>query len=367
MIRGFQSASATSSPNSLRVWPAALFLLLVCFGVRAENGPFGVPTYRDYQSLSQSERAAYEKRLDELSFPSFVLKSHFQSASYFATPEGALEFRRVAHLLNKDLEQYGRLVSIGRSGTGLLAYVSGFTKGGKKNALTDLPFSYPDKWNAITDEQHAGLRRHLTRNGLDPQSIAAAELPILFYDFVYSGGSAYKLLLEIHTWAKELKIVAKVKKKIHFIGFFPAETKAREILFSLHYQTIKEFGGSYKPEPPSEKYISEQATGLTSSSFSDIQKIVDKASEPHVLSSFYNYLGTHGPNAHESLRPEKWTTDVSLLPPNSLKGQAASDGHLELYYLFKEGELDALGGCQRWVEKPAAAAFVPASSRPRAD
>jgi len=300
------------------------------FGV---NGPYGVPTEASYKGLSEKEKALYQARLAKLLHHEFVNKSHYKTASFYLHPEGVGEFYRLVDEIHELLPQYSRFVSIGRSGSGLLMFLKGYSSAATD--LSDLPFSYADQWTPVSEEQRTALRRHLANNGLTPEKIASAAKPILFFDFVYSGQGSGKILEEIALWAKEQGLSEKVKANLHFYGCFPAETIASTQVMGIYYATLKE---GLRPEKPTEKEIEEEAKRVTLPREYAYKEVAGKVIGRRISSRYYNYAGTHGPNGHESLKRELWTTDLAALPDNGFEGQSEDDGHLELYYLRREGE-----------------------------
>lgn len=176
---------------------------------------------------------------------------------------------------------------------------------------------------------------------------------------------AKTILSEILAWAAELNLRAAVKQNIHFVGFYSAEVQAAETLKRIYYATLKEFGSGSKGSLPTQAVILEQAQRLSSPSKEDIAELVGESEEPHISSSLYYYIGTHGPNAHQSLTLDHWADDLSAAPGNGMRGNSASDGHLELYYLFKEGEQDRVASCGRLVTRPKVAAVLTEMGRIR--
>ncbi len=301
--------------------------------VFAGNGPFGLPSEASYKTMPAKERALYEARLAQLIHPEFVNKSHYKSASFYVTPGGVGEFYGLVDEVTELLPRYARFVGIGRSGAGLTMFLRGYTS--TTTEIGDLPFSYADVWTPVSDEERAALRRHLTNNGLTPQNIAESTKPILLFDFVYSGQGSGKLIGEIGKWAQELGLKDQVKANLHFFGCYPAETIASTHVMSIYYATLKE---GLRPAKPTQKEIDDAAKQVSMPGRRYYDDAVGKIYERRISSAFYNYAGTHGPNGQQSLKRDLWKTDLEALPENTFEGQSGDDGHLELYYLRREGE-----------------------------
>ncbi len=328
-------------------WLASLFMALVVASAwGGPNGTFGAPTYEDYKKLSFAEIKLYEDRLSVLGDPRFVSVSHAPSPSFYGTARGARELREMAAVIGDLIPQHQRVVFIGRSGTGLMAYLSALSGG--TAPLTDVPFSYGNPWDKTTDAQRQGLRRHLTRNGLDPKSISMAKKPFLFFDFVYTGKGSSNLIEEVSLWASEIGISQAVKSNLHFLGFFPAEILARQNANSIYYSTLKEMQGSAGP-PPSDEEIEKQASHLDLPGKMRFQEMVAQVFEKRISQNFYSYAGTHGPNAHQSFVRAIWEGDPSAEAENTFAGKSQESAFLDLFFVYRLGELDRTSQCAKKV------------------
>lgn len=318
------------------------FLLLVALfspSGWAKNGPFSAPTYQDFKALTPSQRIAYEARFDFLASPQFLKKWFGDFPSYYTTSEGRRALRQAAGPLYAMRGNYSRIVFIGRSGTAISGYLQALVDGTPGPEFGDLPFSYSGA--ELTSAEREALRRHLKRNGLDPDSIVASAKPILLFDFVYSGQGAGKVVAEILMWATEKKLQNETKKNLHFLGYFPALIKANEIVMGIYLASLKELRGAKLQKPTAEEIV-EQAKGLTSNYFSNTQTLVGQAWEPHIHPDLYNYAATHGPEAHQSFVRSEWDQDPTGLPENSFVGKADDNGYLDLYYVMHLGEQDRI-------------------------
>lgn len=330
-----------------------LFLWLALFTLPAwappsPNGRFGGPSWESYLELTRDERLAYQRAAGRLRDPAFVFQENFFSADSFYAARGTEELRAVALRLMAAASGVGRVVSIGRSGTGLLFYLRGWWhhEGGGPR-LTDLPFSWSTS-ERMTDGQRRALRAHLSRNRLTPRLIARAAEPILFFDFLYSGRGALTVLEEISLWAKEEGLEKECREKMHFAGLFAPRMIVRENLRRIRQATMKEMGGGWDVSPfPTEEEVDDEARRCSMPMEAAFERACSRVTPIRISDAFYIYAGHRAHHANESFTRERWEGPVDRTEPVSFVGNHEHPALVELFWLAELGQADALArvGC----------------------
>lgn len=318
----------------------AFVLILVAGVALAENGPYGAPTLQSYDRLSDAQKQHYVDALASLAKPDFVNhEGRIVRSSFYATKSGMEELRSVASDLVARAGGYSRMLSIGRSGSGILGYLAGRLSGEGVTGveLSDVPFSFA-RFEPMTGDERKALRAHLERNGLSPRQIAASPKPFLFFDFVYSGRGAKTLLTEIAAWAGEENLAEAVREKVHFHGMYPAEIRAREVVMGIYYASLKE---GMDREKPGQKEIDAVAADIVLPQIEAFESLASKVTARRVSADFYGYAGTHGPNAHESFRPEKWMEPFDRAKSLDYADHVGETAFVELFYLVSRGRQDS--------------------------
>ncbi len=341
----------------------SLLLGSVCFGTNNQlpsfpnpvydNGVFQGPTVGEFLELSQAETAS--------ALGGFVRDSN---RSYLNTAKGQAELRAIALEILPLMRQSARVISIGRSGTALEAYLNGIVTRHPEGAKTfpvveELPFSchsahiknnlrLPFNFE-LSREQITGLRNHLERNGLSPLTIIASPKPILFFDFVYSGTGVAALIQLIFDWAEELKIESSsLSAKITFFGMFPAYRLVYNNYETIRHDNMRDGLGALMP---TKEYMENEARSRPISLPNGFYRWIPNVHEFRISSQLYDYCGnsrfTDESGAlhkvepvQESFTPSHWAvpTAISTTPKNRIKEHLHEFSTQELVTLFQAGQ-----------------------------
>ncbi|PWU22553.1 MAG: hypothetical protein C5B49_00465 [Bdellovibrio sp.] len=299
---------------------------------------FSAPTLESFRTLPETQQQAFIASYGRLSHPDFVSTGPAKLPSYYVTPEGRVELRQVARMILKLSKEhhYRAIYSIGRSGTGIMAYLIGLGEN-----VRDLPFSWRGvRWAVMTGGKRAALRVHLKALGLSPKEIASAERPILLYDNVYSGTGVTTLLEEIYIWAHEVGLADEVKAKLHFLGFFPPWMIAERSLRELHRAALRERLNS--AAPPSTDDIDKAARAVSLPGEHKLARYASRVFSMRISTAFFEYATLYGPNVQESFIPDKWEAAVNSQAESAkFLGQLEEPAFVELHYLISEGIKDS--------------------------
>jgi hypothetical protein len=299
------------------------------------NGRFSAPTFESFKRLSEDQRAEYEKQLPRLHDPLFVNLPHYKTPSFYTTPQGKAELDRITAELIKLAPSHGRFVFIGRSGSGIMAYLSGVLSrmpGASELTIGDFPFSCAEP-KRLTSERKKVLRSYLEENGLSPRAIAAAAKPVLFFDFVYTGTGSMALLEAIHYWAAEEGIADAVKAKMSFYGAYPPRLIVEAYLMRLRHDLIRD--GGFKEF--TKEYIENEVAWREMPAKWTAERICAHVHSFRLSDEMYIYAGTHVANAQSSFTPDKWETPGNQAQVLEFQQHAGEAPFLELYYLMETG------------------------------
>jgi len=303
------------------------------------NGAYGVPSFGSLLRLSKAQKVLYRERCSWLSQHDFVKKPGLYIApSFYKTAKGRAELEQVAQSFIEISKNYSEIVFIGRSGTGLLAYLRGRLLN-RGTVLRDIPFSGGiGSYEQFTREQITGLRNHFSVNGLSPENLTYRTKPVLLVDFVYLAKGALQLMKHIHSWANELGVGPEVRSHLHFYGIYSAEILAYMNLSHIEMASAKEL--RRRPNLNSPEFtcaVEEAAERWALPRSEEFLKYVAKVHDQKVSRDFYVYAGHQGPTTQESFTPDKWALPFNRRKVLSFNGQADNLAFIELFYLFEEG------------------------------
>ena len=313
----------------------------------AGNGIYDSVPYESYLNLTAAQHELYKAQLGRLSDANFVHNpdNGYETPSFYRNIEGRSELDEISSEILERRGQYSRIVQIGRSFTGINAYLQARIsiahptgELGEFAEFTDLPFSNQDPALQITPAQRLGLRNHLAANGLSPMEITTSVKPILFLNFVFNGTAPIMLLEEIQLWAKEQNLEEEVKKNTHFLGLYPAKWLARAELEKVYLQN------NTSPDRKLPEYSDETldiAAKTTTLPLKDVfLRYASKIHEIKVSTEFYLYAAVNAPFPQKSFPHELWDKPIDRNQKLTLVGHEMDPAYIEIYYLMWSGQMD---------------------------
>lgn len=325
-------------------------LLWVSWVCHAGNGRFGAPSIESFRALSPEQLTQYEGALPLLFQPGFYsIHGESRGSSFLTSPAGYGELQRITQFIFERIGDYSAIVFVGRSPTRIKTYLEGVLSMHPEMPVhvIDLPYSYSmgRDWYRLSEQEQLDLRQalygHLTANDLSIEKILAAPKPILFVDFVYSGGGVAFLLEQLHAWLDK-DVSPRLRSRIHFLGLYPAGFIAQEHLKDVNRLCAKELAcvkGRFDYTDPTPEEIARMVEGMRLPSGDIFDRLCGHVHSFKISADLYHYAGTHGPTAQESFIPQVWAQSFDRTPIG-FAGNHISPAFVELYWLIQRGKAD---------------------------
>jgi len=319
-------------------WALSLFLFFSGVAFAGPEDSFYAPTFSDYLSLSEEAHQVIREKYPQMLQSDFAEKWVGNAyPSFYRTEDGREELARLASTLIVLSGKHSRVVMVGRSPNGLLAMMLGYHAAHPELAtrIQDLPFS-TGSGVAPSAEESAQLRSYLARNGLHPETIAAASEPILFVDYLYSGKGVLILLNEIQAWSRELEVEHLVKENLSFYGIYSGNFIMRHEMMTLHHECMKEMGmlGS-RIAPPTEAEILKAGVLYEMPRKYQFEQVAGRVYHSNISEEMFEYARNIAPTIQASYRRALWSEvqPVRYSGFPTTKERAA----IEFHYLLEEG------------------------------